>query len=261
MTTPPIAARDWDAYLGGANGNASARSRPTATGRSASVLRSARHAHAWPERDQPQALKDQGSDVAASPRTPQPSESGATFRLDFAPLTRALVRLAAEQEMRVKNAELHELHHRVTELEDVIRRQAQEIAATSSMQQRPRVSLQATFDRLDKIAALEPNWDSYNAEPPTARAVAAAGRLASAAVELFAGSAGESARPWAVAPFSRGVQLEWRGRRRALEVAVNSQGHYGYLLEEGDGPQSRYEEGEGVELEGILDLLARVLES
>ena len=68
-----------------------------------------------------------------------------------------------------------------------------------------------TMIRLDEIAVLPPNWDSYGGETPWPENVAIARRLA-----LLFG------QPPAVVPTSRGgVQLEWHGHGFDVEVYVH----------------------------------------
>lgn len=68
--------------------------------------------------------------------------------------------------------------------------------------------------RLDEIAKLEPNWDSYGADTPWPEAIRAAREL----VRLFA-------HPPNVVPRSGGgVQLEWHREGWEIELAIENVG-------------------------------------
>jgi hypothetical protein len=123
-----------------------------------------------------------------------------------------------------------------------------------------RVSVQPVLDRLEQLARLGPNWDSYGGAPPTAQAVHAAHRLVLAVAEELTAVAGESARPYAVAPLADGcVQLTWRGPRDEVEVEIGPRDNLAYLLVKGQGSVETVEEAEDVSLSEVIDLVARVL--
>jgi len=154
-------------------------------------------------------------------------------------------------------AETQRLQHRVAELEEIVRQQQRHTNALASFSP---ATLRPTFEQLSHIAKLEPDWDSYGADPPSAAVIGEAARLIVAVMERFSPMAGESARPWAVAPFSGGVQVEWRTKTGALEVEIRPGGQFGYLLEEGMDSNPRYEEGDDIHLEEVLRLIARILQ-
>ncbi len=124
----------------------------------------------------------------------------------------------------------------------------------------PRISLQPTVQRIAELADLGPDWDSYGAEPLTAKALIEAVRLTTRMAERFASAAEQRALPWMVAPLADGgVQIEWRGASGALEVEISPEGQFGYLLETGHGSTISYQEGDHVSSEEIEQLLASVL--
>lgn len=58
--------------------------------------------------------------------------------------------------------------------------------------------------RLKDIARLRPNWDSYDALPPSPQAIAGAGFLIEAVAEDEERRTGDRVAPWMVAPLSDG---------------------------------------------------------
>jgi len=85
--------------------------------------------------------------------------------------------------------------------------------------------LDQALEYLEEFRALEEDWDSYGAAPITDVSLKAARRL------LRAAAAGELSKPYFVAPLPRGgVQVEWRGKRDALEIEISPQAGMSYLL-------------------------------
>lgn len=124
----------------------------------------------------------------------------------------------------------------------------------------PRISLQPTLHRIAQFADLAPDWDSYGAEPPTAKALLGAARLAAMMAEIFAPVAGQRALPWTVVPLANGgMQLEWKGPEGSLETEIAPDGRLGYLLETGQGAGVSYQKGDDITDQELERLLALVL--
>lgn len=122
------------------------------------------------------------------------------------------------------------------------------------------VLLRPARERLAQISRLEADWDSYGAEPPSTTAVSRAIALLESVEESLAGLLGEQIRPYAIAPVADGgVQLEWRGLTKTLEVEIGPDGDLGYLLLEGVEPNRTFTEADEVTSSEVLGLLARVL--
>lgn len=121
--------------------------------------------------------------------------------------------------------------------------------------QNPDMLLQPAFERLEKIAALEPNWDSFGAIPPTSPAIARTGHLMVAVAERSNDLLRVRVRPWAIAPLSGGVQLEWRFASGAVEIEIDSAGNLGYLLDRGEGSDRRYEEEDDISFDRAVELV------
>jgi hypothetical protein len=116
-----------------------------------------------------------------------------------------------------------------------------------------------TLADLDRIARLAADWDSYGGAPPATEAIKTARRLIGAVYEEALLSARNPALPYSVAPLSGGgVQLEWRGEDRAVEIQVGPSGALGYLLVKGAEPSCAYEEEDGVPESRILELVRSV---
>jgi hypothetical protein len=91
--------------------------------------------------------------------------------------------------------------------------------------------------RLDELAALEADWDSYGGLPPTARAIAAASRLMIEAVACT------RQIPSDIVPFPNGgLQVVWERDLDELQIDVGPDGAFGYLaIHRGEGPPSMHE--------------------
>lgn len=120
----------------------------------------------------------------------------------------------------------------------------------------PAISLEPVLKRLDVIASMRPDWDSYGAKAPAARALASARHLAGAVAESFAPRVGEQALPVAVNPLADGgLQLEWRTSGWGLELDIDPRGSIGYLLERGERGEPTLEEADNVSWPGVMRLL------
>ena len=113
--------------------------------------------------------------------------------------------------------------------------------------------LRASFERLDELSMLEPDWDSYGGLPPTARAIGLASRVI---VESVAQTGGA---PSDVLPLpAGGLQLVWAHDPDELQIDVGPEGVLGYLMiRRGEGPPSM-SEGDDISLTDVLALVAQL---
>jgi len=144
-------------------------------------------------------------------------------------------------------ADVQALKQRIDELEDVL------VAAT-----KPLRSWQRERQRLDELARLGEDWDSYGGKPPTAIAISTAHDLLAGIAERWTGS--DPDLLWAMAPLSDGgVQLEWRAGVGAIEVEIDPTGRLSYLVERDEATTVLLEHGTG-ERQGIRDEIGRLLD-
>jgi hypothetical protein len=92
--------------------------------------------------------------------------------------------------------------------------------------------------KLDELARLEPDWDSYGARPVSAIAINQANRLlldvARRYLELGYPEVSR-VKPWFIAPLADGgIQIEWRSDAGAMEVEIGGDGRFEYLIERPD---------------------------
>lgn len=124
----------------------------------------------------------------------------------------------------------------------------------------PAISLQPVLQRLEEIASLGQDWDSYGAQAPSRRALATARHLAGAVAESFAPAVGTHALPDAVLPLADGgLQMEWRSGDGILEIDVDPEGRLGYLLQYDTGTGTQYDEADEVSWFKVLSLLDDLL--
>ena len=129
-------------------------------------------------------------------------------------------------------------------------------AAVNDRQQR---LLQPTLHRLAEMAALPQGWDSYGAEPPSSVAITTARDLVLRVVEQFGRQAGDRVKPFAVAPFDGGIQLEWREAHAEVEIDVDADGAMSYLYVDKGSAERCFEEGEVDGWRAAIDLVEQVL--
>lgn len=92
-------------------------------------------------------------------------------------------------------------------------------------------SLATACQRLAELASLEPDWDSYGADPPTALAVTTARSLIEDVARRASAATGVDPAPYFIAPISTGgVQLEWTSPANEIEVEVGPDAALSYLL-------------------------------
>lgn len=120
--------------------------------------------------------------------------------------------------------------------------------------------LSSSNQRLDELAALPDDWDSYGAPPPSATAIRQARGTLLALTEQPDLLGVPGVNPAHIAPLpSGGVQLEWTGPRAEIEVEIDPEGKLAYLLIAQAGEQRTFTEAKDVSAKTIVDLVTRVL--
>lgn len=118
-------------------------------------------------------------------------------------------------------------------------------------------AMQPALQRVTRLADLQPDWDSYGADPPSAQAVAGAHDVLMAVNEQFAATRGESVLPFAIAPLNDGgLQLEWRGPLAEIEVDIDPTGHLGYLFVDKSGAERAFVEQDEAACPDVLAKIA-----
>jgi hypothetical protein len=107
--------------------------------------------------------------------------------------------------------------------------------------QRP--SLREAFARLDELADIGPDWDSYGADPPTDLALGVARSFFLIVANRFAERWGEKALPSHIAPIpTGGILAEWSGPKADLEIHIGPDGQLGHLVIDRRGSEPVYRE-------------------
>jgi hypothetical protein len=115
-------------------------------------------------------------------------------------------------------------------------------------------------EQLNEMSELEPDWDSYGADPIAPRAIALATDLLRLVDERLSGVAFEQSRPQIVAPRADGgVQIEWGTSPFLIAVHADPSGNLGYLYKDRQGEITRYEEKQSASWDQILQLIAKVV--
>lgn len=138
-----------------------------------------------------------------------------------------------------------------------ITRSVDEEDATKTSSLLPDYLLSAS-QRLTEFHALPGDWDSYGAPPISNRAIDAARQLLLRLPRRL-GEIGD-AGPYAVAPLaSGGIQLEWRGNRRALEIEIDADGRLSSLLAEDHETGRTYNERDPLSAHQAVDLISQII--
>jgi hypothetical protein len=104
------------------------------------------------------------------------------------------------------------------------------------------------------------DWDSYGGATPTDASIQAAGELLRLLQIRLEALNGQWANPSHISPLPvGGVQLEWDGLRKDLEVEVGPDGHLAYLLVDRTGAERQYREDDAVPAATVIELLVDVL--
>ena len=124
----------------------------------------------------------------------------------------------------------------------------------------PQPSLLPALKRLVDIARLPSVWDSAGADPPSAKAMAAACYLIEAVAVDQEDRARRRIAPTTSSPIpDGGLQVEWQGHDARIDVQANPDGAYGYLVKWGQGDSTRYAEADEASWDKVLALIDRVL--
>ncbi|HWS83221.1 MAG TPA: hypothetical protein VN207_03075 [Ktedonobacteraceae bacterium] len=115
-------------------------------------------------------------------------------------------------------------------------------------------------DRLDDIAKLGPDWDSYGADPPSPLAITIASKLLLIVDKKFGKLVYEQSQPQVVAPRADGgIQIEWGTRPVEIAVHADPSGSLGYLYVDRQGDVPTYEEVPSASWDEVLRLIAKVV--
>ncbi len=124
------------------------------------------------------------------------------------------------------------------------------------------MGLLPTYQRLAQLTQLEPDWDSYGAAPVSDGAIAAAHEFLSLMSGQLLRAFAEHISPYTVAPLADGgIQIEWRGRRSALELEIDPAGVLSGLLMQHHETGRTYQEHDKVSSREAVDLVAQTLQS
>lgn len=129
--------------------------------------------------------------------------------------------------------------------------------------------LQSSFAYLDKLEALQPNWDSYGAVSITPTALKAACQFLVFIWNTFPGLSGEKSGiqahrilPSAIVPVSDGgIQLEWNGLVMDIELEIDSDEKLSYLLIDKQNTEKRFKEESYISLAKAVGLVYTVLKN
>ena len=107
--------------------------------------------------------------------------------------------------------------------------------------------------RLMASRELKQDWDSYKSDPISQDAIDKAYDILSSLKK------DTSAKPFMIVPVSDGgVQIEWRGKKGALEVEISPKKELSYLLVQGIGENQKFTEDQA-DLLKVRDLVFYVL--
>ncbi|MGH2559593.1 MAG: hypothetical protein ACRDJH_11055 [Thermomicrobiales bacterium] len=115
--------------------------------------------------------------------------------------------------------------------------------------------------RLNELADLPPDWDSYGANPPNPAAIAKAREILLELTQPLR-LAGTRIEPSTIgARADGGIMIEWGNPETALEVHIEPDGSVGYLYEDNTSRPARQVEADDVSLTDLTPLLHDVLSS
>jgi hypothetical protein len=115
-------------------------------------------------------------------------------------------------------------------------------------------------ERIDRFAALEPDWDSYGAKTVSPTAIATVKNVLRAVTAQADPAIGDRVLAVWLGPLPNGgIVLEWRGPTADLDVEVTASGALDLLLEERGRERVVTTERADVTIAEIVSLLDRVL--
>ncbi len=109
------------------------------------------------------------------------------------------------------------------------------------------------------LARLPPGWDGADAASPGPLAIASAYDLLLRLLthEHFGDSVSS---PELGAPIpDGGIELEWQGPERLIDIQVAPDGTYGYLLVGGESGNRTYKEADDLDLKSIVEIIEAAL--
>lgn len=116
------------------------------------------------------------------------------------------------------------------------------------------------LEQLHEIKDLEPDWDSYGADPIAPRSIALAKDLLLLVEEKLSRVAFNQSRPQIIAPRpDGGVQIEWGTPILKIAVHTDPLGSLGYLYKDKRSGTTEYKEKQNASWEEILQLIATVM--
>ena len=117
-------------------------------------------------------------------------------------------------------------------------------------------ALDSSHRRLDELSGLPDDWDSYGGATPSAKSIQAARNLLLLLHTRLDSSLGGRVNPSHISPLPvGGVQLEWDGASKDLEVEVGPDGRLAYLHVDRTGDERQYSEDD-VSAATVVDLVA-----
>ncbi len=112
--------------------------------------------------------------------------------------------------------------------------------------------------RLDELASLERDWDSYGSEAPSKTALLGARSVIADVASIVPEDRG---LPFFIGPLSGGgVQIEWKGESDSIEVEVAADGALSCLITRGSGPERALEEHDDVRHAELIELICSVVQ-
>jgi hypothetical protein len=120
--------------------------------------------------------------------------------------------------------------------------------------------MQWASNRLEAIAKLEPDWNSYGANRPSPWAIANASILLQTVYDTFGRWVREKSQPQVVAPRADGgIQIGWGMRPIEIVVHADPSGGLGYLYIERRGNTPEFKEVQNATWNEVLELIAKVV--
>ncbi len=120
--------------------------------------------------------------------------------------------------------------------------------------------IQEELVRLDDIAKLGSDWDSYGADPPSPLAIDMASKFLRIVNEKLGRLALEQSRPQIVAPRpDGGIQIEWGTRPVKIAIHTDPSGGLGYLYVDRQKDIPEYKEVASASWDEVLQLIAKVV--
>ena len=119
--------------------------------------------------------------------------------------------------------------------------------------------IQPALDNLEKLSLLPNNWDSYGAECPSTLAVENARSFLFKLPSYFPYLSPHEINPFTIVPVcDGGIQIEWRNQYAEIELEVESDGKFSYLLIDKSQKERVFLEKHGVVPSDIIKLLEKV---